>query len=146
MQSITFSLDQGSLSALTYSEQFWSRYSSLGTQTWCLIKFFSSAYFKVVCMVNIKLFFYGLIYHNLITLIRLCKIPYKNLDKALLFLGNQVYCLKNFEELQLPHTLIVSAKTSHTFPSYQYPQKSVRDFLILFRSWVICKKLKRPVF
>ena len=85
-------------------------------------------------MVNIKLFFYGLIYHNLIILIRLCKIPYKNLDKALLFLGNKVYCLKNFEELQLPHSSIVSAETSHTFPSYQYPQKSVRDFLILFRS------------
>ena len=32
------------------------------------------------------------------------------------------------------------------FPTYQCLQKGVRDFFILFRFGVICKKLKRPGF
>ena len=46
--------------------------------------------FKLACVFNIKLFFYGLI-----LLIKSCKISYSNLDKALLFSRNQVFCLKN---------------------------------------------------
>ena len=50
--------------------------------------------FKMACEVKIKFFFYVLILLYLIILIKECKIPYKNLDKALLFLRNQVFCLK----------------------------------------------------
>ena len=35
-------------------------------------------------------------YYNWIMLIKWCKIPYKNLDKALLFSRNQVFCLKTW--------------------------------------------------
>ena len=48
-------------------------------------------------MVNIKLGFKKLIFNNLIILIKLCKIPYKNLDKAPLFSRNQVFCLKKIK-------------------------------------------------
>ena len=56
--------------------------------------------------------------------------PYKNLDKALLFLRNQAFCLKfeKFDELQVPWISISFGETSHAFPTYQYLQKSVRDF------------------
>ena len=52
--------------------------------------------------------------------------PYKNLNKALLLLRNQVCCLKiwRFDELQLSYSLIIFAETSHTF--------SVRVYGILF--------------
>ena len=74
--------------------------------------------------------------------------PYKNLDKALLFLRNQLFCLKiwKFDELQLSYSSIFFAETSHTFSTYQYLQKGVWDFFISFRSWVFCKNLKRPGF
>ena len=35
---------------------------------------------------------------------------------------------KDFDELQLPYSSIFFAKTSHTFPAFQYLQKSVGDF------------------
>ena len=41
--------------------------------------------------------------------------------------GYFVWKFKNFEELQLPCSSIVFAETSHTFPSYQFLQKGVRD-------------------
>ena len=37
-------------------------------------------------------------------------------------------------------------ETSDTFPTYQYLQRGVHDFVFLFRSWVISKKEKRPGF
>ena len=43
---------------------------------------------KVARMVNIKLFFMDWFYYDLIILIKQCKIPYKNLDKAPLFSRN----------------------------------------------------------
>ena len=57
---------------------------------------------KVAWVVIIKLFFYELVLNNVIILIKYCKMPYKNLDKALLFSKNQVFCLKIW---QAPTTL-----------------------------------------
>ena len=58
---------------------------------------------------------------------------YQNLDKALLFLRNQVFCLKieNFVELELSYSSIFFAETSHTFSNYKCLQKGVWDFFIL---------------
>ena len=50
---------------------------------------------KVAHMVNLKLAFMDWFFYNLIILIKLCQIWYLNLDEALLFLRNQVICLKN---------------------------------------------------
>ena len=37
--------------------------------------------------------------------------------------------IENFLELQLPETLMIFVKIFHTFPTYQYLQKGVWDFL-----------------
>ena len=52
-------------------------------------------------------------------LIKLYKIQYLNLDKALFFPKNQANCLKNgnIDELKLPQSLIFFAKILHTFPT-----------------------------
>ena len=50
-------------------------------------------------------FFMDWFYYNLIILIKYCKIPYKNLDKALLFSKNQVFCLKIWKIRRAPTTL-----------------------------------------
>ena len=54
------------------------------------------SFVKVAYKVDIKLFFLwcDLIY-NLIILIKYCKTPYRNLDKALWFWTNQVFHVKN---------------------------------------------------
>ena len=52
---------------------------------------------KVARVVNLKLAFKEWFFYNLIIQIKLYKIPYLNLDKTLLFLTNQVICLKNFK-------------------------------------------------
>ena len=98
--------------------------------------------FKVACVVKTELFFMEWFYYNLVMLIKWCKIPYKNLGKVLSFSRNQVFCLKIWKLWRAPTTIqfkIFFAETSQTFPIYQCLQKCVRDFLILFRSWVICK-------
>ena len=46
---------------------------------------------------------------------------------------------ENFDELQLPYSSMFFAETSLTVLAYQCLQKSVRNFFLLFRSWVICK-------
>ena len=51
-------------------------------------------FFKVACVVKIKLFFSDWLYYNLTILIKECKVSYKNLDEALLFSKNHVFCLK----------------------------------------------------
>ena len=76
-------------------------------------------------------------YYNFIILTKEFKIPYKNLDKSLLFSRNQVFCQKKFEkfdEIQLPYILIFFAETSHTFSTNQCLQKGVSEFFIFFRS------------
>ena len=98
--------------------------------------------FKVACVVKTELFFMEWFYYNLVMLIKWCKIPYKNLGKVLSFSRNQVFCLKIWKLWRAPTTIqfnIFFAETSQTFPIYQCLQKCVRDFFILFRSWVICK-------
>ena len=45
----------------------------------------------------------------MIILIKQCKIPYKNLDKVILFLRNQLFCLK-----------ILKTSTSSNYPTVQY--------------------------
>ena len=55
---------------------------------------------------------------------------------------------ENLKTLRAPATLQfnIFCWTSHTFSTYQCLQKGVRGFFISFRSWVICKNLKRPGF
>ena len=43
--------------------------------------------------------------HYFVILIKQCKIPYKTLDKGLLFSRNQVFCLKNWNLWRAPTTL-----------------------------------------
>ena len=61
--------------------------------------------FKVARVVDLKLVFTEWFFYNLVILIKLCKIWYLNLDKALLFLRNQVICLKNWKLWQAPTTI-----------------------------------------
>ena len=65
------------------------------------MKFHNS--FKEAHVVNSKLAFTESFNCNLVILIKLYKIPYLNLDKALLFPRSQVICLKIeiFDELQV---------------------------------------------
>ena len=61
---------------------------------------------KVARVVDIKLFFFmDWFYYDLIMLIKSCKIPYKNLDKALMFSRNQFFCLKNWKFWRAPTTI-----------------------------------------
>ena len=69
-----------------------------------LIKLVSNLIIKVVCMVNLKLAFTEWFFYNLVILMKLCKIWYLNLDKALLFLRNQVICQKKWKLWQAPTT------------------------------------------
>ena len=48
--------------------------------------------------------------------------------------------LKTLTSSNYPTVQYFFAETSHTFPIYQCLQKGVWGLLILFRSWVICKK------
>ena len=99
---------------------------------------------KVARVVHIKLRFMDWFSYYFTVLIKQCKIPYKILNKALLFSKNQVFCLKNWKLWRAPTTLefIFFVEILHTFPTYQCLQKSVRDFFILFRSWITCKNWK----
>ena len=54
----------------------------------------SSTQIKVAGVVNLKWAFTNWCFYNLIILIKFCKIQHLNLDKAPLFLRNQVICLK----------------------------------------------------
>ena len=52
---------------------------------------------KVVRVVNLKLDFTDYCFYNLVVLIKLCKIRYRNYGRPLLFPRNQVFCLKNWK-------------------------------------------------
>ena len=60
---------------------------------------------QVARVVNLKLAFTDWFFDNLIILIKLCKMQYLNLDKALLFLRSQVICLKNWKLWRAPTTV-----------------------------------------
>ena len=53
--------------------------------------------------------------------------PYKNLDKALLFMETRCFAWKfeNFDELQLSYSSIFFAETSHSFSTYHCLKKGV---------------------
>ena len=87
--------------------------------------------------------FYIFFYNSLI-LIKLHKIRYLNLDKALLFPRDQAIWLKNGKLWRASTTTkfnIFSWNFAQVF-YLQGLQKGVRVFLILFRSWVINKNVK----
>ena len=76
-------------------------------------------YIKTARVVKLKLAFMEWFFYNLVILIKLYKIWYLNLGKALLFPRNQAICLtiENFDELQLPQSAIFFAEILHTFPT-----------------------------
>ena len=96
---------------------------------------YSSAIFsrlRATRAVNSKLAFTQSFFYSLIILIKLCKIRYLKLDKALIFPRNQVICLKNWKIWRAPTTIkfnIFFAEILLTFPTKQCLQESVRDFL-----------------
>ena len=51
-------------------------------------------------------------------------------QSSIIFRENRLFARKieNFDELQLPKSLIFFAEILHTFPTYLYLQKAVRDF------------------
>ena len=57
----------------------------------------SSFFFKVARVVQLKLAFMEWFFYDLVILIKLYKIRYLNLDKALWFPRNQAICLKNWK-------------------------------------------------
>ena len=77
-------------------------------------------------------------FYNLVILIKLYKIRYLNLDEVLLFPGNQAICLKNPTTTKFNIFCWNFAQVSYLKMS----ANSVRDFFVLFRSWVINKNVK----
>ena len=75
--------------------------------------------------------------------------PCKNLDKALLFSRNHVFCLKICKLWPAPTTLQFDIFCSN-FAHVTYLPISAKEcvwvFFILFRSWIIYKSLKRSGF
>ena len=105
------------------------------------------ALIKVARMVNLKLVFTDWFFYNL-TLIKLCKIRYLNLDKSLLFPRNQIICLKNWKLWRAPTTTFTT-KVCHFLlkccTRFLLPNVCKRVFgisLILFRFWVFNKNVK----
>ena len=101
--------------------------------------------FKVARVVNLKLAFTGWFFYDSLILIKLCKMQYLNLDKTLLFLRNQVICLKNWN-LWRATTTIKFIIFCWNFAHVPYLTMSTKGcsglILILFRSWVISKNIK----
>ena len=109
---------------------------------------FCTRLIKVACVVK-TIFFMDWFYCDLITLMKKCKMPYKNLDKALFFFEKPGILPENLKTL-----------TSSNYPTVQYFLLKLRTrflltnvyksvcgiFFISLRSWVICKNLKRPGF
>ena len=96
-------------------------------------------------MVNIKLAYMNWYFDNLVILIMRCNTPHKNLDKALLFLRNQAFCLKNWAP-----TTIEFVEILHALPTYQCVQKGIRGSLVFFISFCLdlelFAKIKGPGF
>ena len=89
-------------------------------------------------------------YHDLIILVKQCKTPYKNLDKALLFSRRQVFSMKkkkktlsSFNYYRVQYFLL---KLCTHFPLTNVYKWVFRIFFYLFRSCVTCKNKKRPGF
>ena len=98
---------------------------------------------KVARVVKLKLTFMEWFFYNLVILIKLYKIWYLNLDKALLFLRNQAICLKNWKLWRAPTATKFFLLEFCTRFLLNNVSKSVFEiFFILFRSWVINKNVK----
>ena len=87
-------------------------------------------------------------FYNLLILIKLYKIRYLNLNKALLFKRNQAIFLKNWKLWGAPTTTkfnIFCWNCAHV--SYlTMSTKACLGFFILFRSWVINKNVETRSF
>ena len=107
----------------------------------------SLVYIKVARVVNLKLAFTGWFFYNLIILIKLYKIRYVNLNKALLFPRNQVICLKNLK-LWRTQTTVKFNIFCWNFAHVSYLMMSIKGclgffcFIFFFRSWIIIKNVK----
>ena len=86
--------------------------------------------FKLACVVKLKLAFIEWFFYNLVILIKLYKIRYLNLDKALLFPRNQAICLKNWKLWRAPTTtkFNIFCWNLHMFTTWQCLQKDVLNF------------------
>ena len=85
-------------------------------------------------------------YYNLIILIVQCKMPYRNLGKALLFSRNQVLCLKIWKLWRVPYSSIFFVETSLTFSTYQCLQKRLRDFFYFSIDLELFAKIRKTGF
>ena len=88
-------------------------------------------------------------YYNLIILIKSCKIPYKNLEKALLFSKKQVFFLKIWKLGRTPTILQFNMfcwNFAHAFYLPMSTRGCVGIFFISFRSWITFQNLKIPGF
>ena len=64
-----------------------------------------------------KIDFHGLVFYILVTIIKLCKIRYLNLDKSCYLQETRLFVWKieNFGKLQLPWSLIFLTEILHMF-------------------------------
>ena len=96
-------------------------------------------FFKVARVVRLKLTFMELFFYSLVILIKLYKIWYLDLDKALLFPKTQGIWLKNWKLWRLPLKFCARFLLNNVY------KKIFGIFSILFRSWVINKNIKTIV-
>ena len=118
-------------------------------QDWNFKDKFNSSYytFKVACMVQIKLFFMNWFYYNLIILIEQCKIPYKNLDKALLFSRNYILSLKIWKPWRASTTLQFNTFCWNFAHVFYLPMstKGCAGFLLFCLDLKLFAKIKKVV-
>ena len=71
--------------------------------------------------------------------------PIQNLDKALLFSRNQVFCLKIWKVWRAPTTpqFSIFAETLHTFLTYQCLQKGLVSALSFFTFFLVTQDLNK---
>ena len=122
--SVLYENDAFSILVKNGTHVFWKRFSFSRK---------SVSKLKVDHVVNLKLAFTDWFFCNLIILIRLCKIRYLNLDKALLFPGNQVIFLKKWQLWRDPTTIKFKyffTEILHTFLTQQRLQKGVWDVFL----------------
>ena len=105
------------------------------------------SFFKVVRVVKIKLFFYGLILLKCDNTNWVMQNPmeeYRQSSIVFKKLGILPENLKTLYKLQLPCSSIFLAETSHRLPTYQCLRKDVQDFFYFV--WILSylQKLKRP--
>ena len=100
--------------------------------------------FTLACVVNLKLAFTNWFFYNLMILIKLCKMGYLFLDKALLLARNQVICLKIWKLWRAPTIIkfiIFCWNVAHV-SKLTMSTKGCSEFLCFLRSWVIKKNVK----